>query len=87
MTGPVSRQRQQAVASYPLVQASLPATGHYRVLEPDQCQVHIPHTPLTPLLVNTAATVSTKAGNEGPQSFHNPRKDPISNGLLLVESS
>ena len=61
VTGAVSRQRQQAVASYPLVQASLPATGHYRVLEPDQCQVHTPHTPLTPLtplLVNTAATVS-----------------------------
>ena len=55
VSGAVSRQRQQAVASYPLVQASLPATGHYRVLEPDQCQVH---TPLTPLLVNTAATVS-----------------------------
>ena len=60
MTGAVSRQRQQAVASYPLVQASLPATGHYRVLEPDQCQVH---TPLTPLLVNTAATVSLRLVN------------------------
>ena len=76
MTGTVSRQRQQAVASYPLVQASLPATGHYRVLEPDQCQVHTPHTPLTPFLVNTAATVSTKAGNKGPQSFHNHGEGP-----------
>ena len=57
VTGAVSRQRQQAVASYPLVQASLPATGHYRVLEPDQCQVH------TPLLVNTAATVSLRLVN------------------------
>ena len=63
VSGAVSRQRQQAVASYPLVQASLPATGHYRVLEPDQCQVHTPLTPHTPLLVNTAATVSLRLVN------------------------